>query len=105
MGILTTDESGYSNVLSLPDNSIPHHLDAVYDFHRNLIQEAKDWIEKVQTTYYITEIKAPNYHSVYAGTKSQSVVMPDDAGQTVEIPFENGPIFCDGKLDIEKLGV
>lgn len=105
MGILTTDESGYSNVLSLPDNSIPHHLDAVYDIHGNLIQEAKDWIEKVQTTYYITEIKAPNYHSVYAGTKSQSVVMPDDAGQTFEIPFENEPIFCDGKLDIEKLGV
>ena len=105
MGTLTTDESGYSNVLSLPDNSIPHHQDEIRDIHGNLIQEAKDWIEKVQTTYYITEIKAPNYHSVYAGTKSQSVVMPDDAGQTFEIPFENEPIFCDGKLDIEKLGV
>ena len=31
--------------------------------------------------------------------------MPDDDGRTFEIPFVNEPIFCDGKLDIEKLDV
>lgn len=103
--VITTNEAGYTESVTLPDNSIPRHLDAVYDMKGNLLQEAKDWIEKVQTTYYITEIKAPNYHTVYSGTKSQPVVMPDDVGQTFEIPFENEPIFCDGKLDIEKLGV
>ena len=103
--VIKTNEAGYTESVTLPDNSIPRHLDAVYDMKGNLLQEAKDWIEKVQTTYYITEIKAPNYHTVYSGTKSQPVVMPDDAGQTFEIPFENEPIFCDGKLDIEKLGV
>lgn len=103
--VIKTNEAGYTESVTLPDNSIPRHLDAVYDMKGNLIEPEKNWIEKVQTTYYITEIKAPNYHTVYSGTKSQPVVMPDDAGQTFEIPFENEPIFCDGKLDIEKLGV
>ena len=103
--VIKTNEAGYTESVTLPDNSIPRHLDAVYDIKGNLIEPEKNWIEKVQTTYYITEIKAPNYHTVYSGTKSQPVVMPDDAGQTFEIPFENEPIFCDGKLDIEKLGV
>ena len=105
MGILTTDESGYSNVLSLPDNSIPRHSDAVYDMKGNLIQEAKDWKDPVNTIYYIKEIKTPNYHKDNYEIKSQSVTMPDDDGRTFEIPFVNEPIFCDGKLDIEKLDV
>lgn len=105
MGTLTTDESGYSNVLTLPDNSIPRHSDAVYDMKGNLIQEAKDWKDPVNTIYYIKEIKTPNYHKDNYEIKSQSVTMPDDDGRTFEIPFVNEPIFCDGKLDIEKLDV
>ena len=105
MGTLTTDESGYSNVLTLPDNSIPRHSDAVYDMKGNLIQEAKDWKDPVSTIYYIKEIKTPNYHKDNYEIKSQSVTMPDDDGRTFEIPFVNEPIFCDGKLDIEKLDV
>ena len=105
MGTLTTDESGYSNVLTLPDNSIPRHSDAVYDMKGNLIQEAKDWKDPVNTIYYIKEIKTPNYHKDNYEIKSQSVTMPDDNGRTFEIPFVNEPIFCDGKLDIEKLDV
>lgn len=104
-GTLTTDESGYSNVLTLPDNSIPRHSDAVYDMKGNLIQEAKDWKDPVNTIYYIKEIKTPNYHKDNYEIKSQSVTMPDDDGRTFEIPFVNEPIFCDGKLDIEKLDV
>ena len=105
MGTLTTDESGYSNVLTLPDNSIPRHSDAVYDMKGNLLQEAKDWKDPVSTIYYIKEIKTPNYHKDNYEIKSQSVTMPDDDGRTFEIPFVNEPIFCDGKLDIEKLDV
>lgn len=105
MGTLTTDESGYSNVLTLPDNSIPRHSDAVYDMKGNLLQEAKDWKDPVSTIYYIKEVKTPNYHKDNYEIKSQSVTMPDDDGRTFEIPFVNEPIFCDGKLDIEKLDV
>ena len=75
MGTLTTDESGYSNVLTLPDNSIPRHSDAVYDMKGNLIQEAKDWKDPVNTIYYIKEIKTPNYHKDNYEIKSQSVTM------------------------------
>lgn len=102
---LTTNQGGYTNTVTLPDNSIPRHSDAVVDMKGNVLIPAKDWIEKVQTTYYIVETKAPNYHSVYKGSKTQSVTMPDDAGQTFEIPFVNEPLFCDDSLDIEKLGV
>lgn len=61
-GTLKTDESGNSNVLSLPDNHKETWIPPVYDKDKNLISGGYTRIDPVTTTYYITETKAPHWH-------------------------------------------
>ena len=42
---LTTNQGGYTNTVTLPDNSIPRHSDAVVDMKGNVLIPANDWIE------------------------------------------------------------
>lgn len=106
MGTLTTDESGYTNTLTLPDNSTKEWVPAATDKDGNVTRPGYWQINEVTTTYYISEITPPNYHENNYQRQSITVTMPKDADTTFEVTFEDVPKFNKGSsLDIEKLGV
>ena len=104
-GTLKTDESGNSNVLSLPDNHKETWIPPVYDKDNNLISGGYTRIDPVTTTYYITETKAPHWHKKNYETKSITVTMPNQKDTLFTVDFEDQPLFCENEFDIEKLGV
>lgn len=106
MGTLTTDESGYTGTLTLPDNSTKTWVDPATDKEGNVIRPGYWQINEVTTTYYISEITPPNYHENNYQRQSITVTMPRDAKTTFEVTFEDVPKFNKGSsFDIEKLGV
>lgn len=104
-GTLTTDETGISNQLSLPDDSWWEYPDPVKDKDGNVLYTPDPILHPVTTTYYVREVTAPKGHKLYTGTKSFTVTMPYDNEKTIEVAFEDEPKFCNNNLDIEKLGV
>lgn len=104
-GTLTTDETGISNQLSLPDDSWWEYFDPVYDKDGNYLYTPDPVLHPVTTTYYVRETKAPDGHLMNGQTKSFTVTMPYDKDKTVCIEFEDEPYFCKNALNVEKLGV
>ena len=102
---LITDETGVSNSISLPDNSWYEYPDPVYDKDGNYLYTPDPILHPVTTTYTVRETKAPKGHKQNTGTKQFTVTMPYDRDKTIEVAFEDEPIFCNSNLNIEKLGV
>ena len=96
MGTLTTDDSGYTVTLTLPDNSTKTWVDPATDKEGNVIRPGYWQINEVTTTYYISEITPPNYHENNYQRQSITVTMPRDAKTTFEVTFEDVPKFNKG---------
>lgn len=75
---LITDESGMSNTIKLQPTET--------------------------TTYYVKETKAPKGHKLNTHTESFTVSVPNNGEKEYTINFQDEPIFCNNKLEIEKLG-
>lgn len=104
-GTLTTYDNGISNTVSLPDKSWYEYPSPVYDKDGNYMYTPDPILHTVTTTYYVKEVTAPKGHKMNLATKSFTVTMPYDKDKTIPIEFEDEPIFCKNKLDVEKLGV
>lgn len=104
-GTMVTNSNGESNVFTLPDNHTETWVPPVYDMEGNIIRDGYWQINSVTTTYTIRETKAPQGHKLSNLTQRITVTMPRDKDRLFTVEFEDEPEFCNGSLDIEKLGV
>ena len=104
-GTFITNKDGISNSIALADNHKEKYHKPIYNEKGELIQAGWTEIIKVTTVYTVKETKAPKGHKMNYKPYTFSVTMPDDAGKTIKIPFEDEPYFCKNQLAIEKLGV
>lgn len=99
---VTTDESGISETVSLPDPSwyeYPSHTDS----KGNTIYDTPI-LHPVTTVYTITEVEPPHGHKMAAPKSQQfSVTMPYDKDKVFEKVFTDEPKFTKKSLQLDKV--
>lgn len=99
---VTTDESGISETVSLPDPSwyeYPSHTDS----KGNTIYDTPI-LHPVTTVYTITEVEPPHGHKMAAPKSQQfSVTMPYDKDKVFEKVFSDEPKFTNKPFQIDKV--
>lgn len=104
-GTLTTDETGVSNTLTLPDNSDKKWVPEQKNEAGEVIQSGYWNIIPKTTIYTIKETTPPKNHKITEKSpKYISVTMPYQKDTTFTVTFDDDIITCK-PLELEKLGV
>lgn len=104
-GTLTTDETGISNTLTLPDNSDKKWVPEQKNEAGEVIQSGYWNIIPKTTIYTIKETTPPKNHKITEKSpKYISVTMPYQKDTTFTVEFSDDIITCK-PLELEKLGV
>lgn len=104
-GTLTTDASGISNTLTLPDNSDKKWVPEQKNEAGEVIQSGYWNIIPKTTIYTIKETTPPKNHKITEKSpKYISVTMPYQKDTTFTVTFDDDIITCK-PLELEKLGV
>lgn len=104
-GTLTTDASGISNTLTLPDNSDKQWVPPVTDKAGNVTTPGYYEIIPKTTIYTIKETTPPKNHKITEKSpKYISVTMPYQKDTVFTVEFNDDIITCK-PLELEKLGV